>query len=125
MKLFGFGAASTGARGEEMAARWYRRRGWTVLDQNYRTRQGELDLVVSRQGVLAFVEVKTRTGQPLGRPCEAVDARKQQRIIAAASYYLMCHPQREEPTIRFDVLEVWPDRREEERFNCIENAFGL
>ncbi len=125
MKLFGFGAASTGARGEEMAARWYRRRGWTVLDQNYRTRQGELDLVVSRQGVLAFVEVKTRTGQPLGRPCEAVDFRKQQRLIAAAGCYLLCHPQREEPTIRFDVMEVWPDRDGEDRFNCIENAFGL
>ena len=75
-----------GAKGEEIAAKWYKKKGFRVLQQNYRTPLGEIDLIVEKRGRwLVFVEVKTRTGTPLARPCEAVDARKQRKLIAAAN----------------------------------------
>jgi len=115
-------APDTGKQGERLAAGWYKKQGWQIVARNYRTRQGEIDLVAAKGDVLAFVEVKTRTGNMLSRPAEAVDRRKQKRIIAAAGCFLAAYdgPQQQ---IRFDVLEVYPEKRGEERFFCIEQAF--
>ena len=114
-----------GAKGEEIAAKWYKKKGFRVLQQNYRTPLGEIDLIVEKRGRwLVFVEVKTRTGTPLARPCEAVDARKQRKLIAAAQQYLCDIPQTEE-NIRFDVMEIWLDEKGHPTISCIENAFWL
>ncbi len=113
---------NTGQKGEQLAVGWYKKNGWQIVSRNYRTRQGEIDLVAAKGDVLAFVEVKTRTGNMLFRPAEAVDRRKQRRIIAAAECFLADYdgPQQQ---IRFDVLEVYPEKRGAERFFCIEQAF--
>lgn len=115
-------APDTGKQGELLAAGWYKKHGWQIVARNYRTRQGEIDLVAAKGDVLAFVEVKTRTGRMLSRPAEAVDRRKQRRVIAAAGLFLAAYdgPQQQ---IRFDVLEVYPEKRGEARFFCIEQAF--
>ena len=77
-----------GAAGEDAAARALGREGWTLLERNARVRAGEIDLVVERKGVLGFVEVKARRpGSPVA-PEEAVDARKADRVLAAADEYL-------------------------------------
>jgi len=93
-------------RGEDLAARYLASRGWTIVGRNVRCgRSGELDIIAEREGLLAFVEVKTRRSDAFGTPAEAVTWRKQTRIRRLARDYLA----RERPragAIRFDVVEV-------------------
>ena len=110
-----------GRRGEAAAAKYYLDRGWTLLDHNYRTRQGELDLVLRRDDVLVIAEVKTRTSQDYGLPCEAVGPAKQRRLILAAGSYL-AEKGLGELTVRFDVVEVLRGEKSCQ-IHCIPGAF--
>jgi putative endonuclease len=80
-----------GARGEQLAADWYAARGYTVVARNWRCREGELDLVVARDGELVFCEVKTRTSDRFGTPAEAVTFAKRRRIRGLAARFLAEH----------------------------------
>lgn len=66
-----------GRTGEAIAAKYYIRRGYLLLNHNYRTRFGELDLILYKTGTLVFAEVKTRTSPGAIRPADAVNRRKQ------------------------------------------------
>lgn len=94
-----------GAAGEALAAQWYLEHGYTVLDRNWRTREGELDLVVARAGEVVFCEVKTRSSNAFGTPAEAVTWTKQRRIRGLAAAWLRASPRRW-PSVRFDVAGV-------------------
>ena len=110
-----------GRKGEALAAKYYMRRGYLLLNHNYRTRMGELDLVLYKDGQLIFAEVKTRAGRMLDAPAAAVDARKQRRLILAAQYYLQ-HSPYVDASIRFDVVEVTP-AGDAWQIHCIPDAF--
>lgn len=74
-----------GAAGEELAAEHLRLRGWEVVARNFRTRSGEIDLVCTRAGEAALVEVKTRAGSSHGLPIEAIDTPKLERMQRCAA----------------------------------------
>ncbi|MFP5254972.1 MAG: YraN family protein [Acidimicrobiia bacterium] len=94
-----------GAAGEERAAAWYRAHGYEVLARNWRCREGELDLVVSRGRTVAFVEVKTRRSARFGHPVEAVTPTKQDRLRRLALAYLRATGTRA-GSLRFDVVAI-------------------
>ena len=89
---------------EVRAARWYRRRGYRVLDRNRWLAGAELDLVVRRGRVLAFVEVKSKSGDGFGDPLEMVTPVKIARIRRATGAWLALHPELSGLDVRFDVI---------------------
>ena len=113
---------TAGIMGEVAAAKLYRKAGYQLLASNFRTRQGEIDLVAEGQGCLVFAEVKTREEGGLVTPREAVTPAKQHRIIAAAKGYLEKFGDSGRP-IRFDVVEVYYSGDAVTRVEQIENAF--
>jgi putative endonuclease len=88
-----------------LARRYLEAMGWQVVEANKHTKGGELDLVAWDDKVLVFVEVKARSNPRFGRPEEAVDKRKQKRLIEAAGAYLAEMPGAP-PVCRFDVVSV-------------------
>lgn len=117
--------AARGARGEALAAIYYERSGYRVLERNFRTRQGEIDVIAQKENTLVFAEVKTRTERAIAQPREFVTAQKQRRLILAARRYLLLHPQWAEYFLRFDVVEVILPEQGRPLLRCIENAFTL
>ncbi len=98
---------SSGAWGEELALRYLTRRGYSLLERNYRTRYGELDLIVRRGNTIVFVEVKLRRGSGFGDPLEAITPRKQATIRSLAEHYLLqVEEQLDFDTVRFDVVGI-------------------
>ena len=93
-----------GKLGENKAKKYLKRRGYRILESNYRTKAGEIDLIAKEQGCVVFVEVKTRTNEEYGAPAEAVSFYKQKHMLKSAQYYLARHD--EECECRFDVIEV-------------------
>ena len=97
---------SLGSRGEEAAALYLERHGYKILARNFRVPAGEIDIVAKTGDTLVFAEVKTRRSESCGRHAQAVDYRKQQKIIMTARWYLRQRHLDECPC-RFDVLEVY------------------
>jgi putative endonuclease len=95
-----------GTRGEELVAGWYEARGYRVLDRNWRCPRGELDIVVGRDALVVFCEVKTRTSDVFGVPAEAVTRTKQARLRKLGAQWLEQAGGRAAREIRFDVASV-------------------
>ena len=102
---------SLGGRGENVAARFLRNRGFQIICRNYRCELGEIDIVARDGRTLVFVEVKTRTYDDPA-PEDQVNAAKQHQLTKAARHYLSRYGVRQPPA-RFDVVAVvWPDGRD-------------
>jgi len=112
-----------GDLGEDAAARYLEQRGFRVLDRNWRFRQWELDLVCMDGDTVVFVEVKTRSVTTMGTPADALDRKKQARLVKAASQYLTKKELWDEPC-RFDLAAVI-DTGISMDVEHIENAFDL
>jgi putative endonuclease len=84
---------------------WLERRGVRVIERNWRNGRHEIDIIAREEGVVAFIEVKTRRLGPGGSPAAAVDARKRAGLALAAGAWISRHP-RESVEFRFDILEV-------------------
>ena len=113
-----------GARGEDLAAGWYAAQGYEVLARNWRCREGELDLVVSRDRRVVFCEVKTRRGTGFGLPAEAVTGEKQRRLRRLATRWLAEQsPARGLAELRFDVACVTLQAGSAPDLEVIEGAF--
>lgn len=95
-----------GRRGEEEAARYLESRGYKILERNFRTRWGEIDLVARDRSTVVFVEVKTRSSTGFARPEESVTHAKQEHMRRAAGLWLSDHYPNDIPQCRFDVVSV-------------------
>lgn len=93
-----------GAWGEVTAAEYLRKKRYTVVASGFRSRYGEIDLIVCNKKVLVFVEVKLRKTSDFAAPSEFVDTFKQRKLRTTAEYYLSIHPT--ELQTRFDVIEI-------------------
>lgn len=94
-----------GELGERIAERWLLRRGWRVVQRRFRSGHRDIDLVVERDGTIAFVEVKARKGAEFGGPVQAVDHRKRRQLERSALVWIDRHG-REAESYRFDVVGV-------------------
>jgi putative endonuclease len=94
-----------GKWGEETAARYLERNGYTVLVRNFHTAHGEIDIVASKADVLVFVEVKTRSSHAFAYPEDSVTLRKQAYMLSAAEDYFQAHPESAE-SWQFDVIAI-------------------
>ena len=97
--------AALGRAGEDAAAGMLESRGYIILDRNYMSPEGEIDIVAEKDGSIVFAEVKTRTSRRYGSPGEAVDERKLERIKRCAGYYLMM-TERNYAAARIEVVEI-------------------
>ncbi|MCH4188032.1 MAG: YraN family protein [Megasphaera sp.] len=112
-----------GQWGEATAERYLRcDKHYVIVYRNYRNALGEIDLIAVDKDTIVFVEVKTRRSRCCGRPAEAVESRKQHKIIQVAKSYLSRFGLWERPC-RFDVVEV-AAVRETVEINHICNAFA-
>ncbi|PIE57014.1 MAG: YraN family protein [Desulfobulbus propionicus] len=113
-----------GLRGEKLAAQYLKKRGYTLLERNYRERCGEIDLIARQGDCLVFIEVKTRTSRRFGDPAEAVDVRKQRQLGRLALSYLGRHNLLD-TFVRFDVVSVDLERTDDPVIELYQNAFEL
>ena len=114
-----------GERGEKLASKFLRSRGYKILYRNFKDRRGgEIDIVCRDGDTLVFVEVKTRGGEEFGRPVEAVDREKQLRVSRGGLAWLrlLDNP---DITFRFDIVEVLLPDHAEPHCELIQNAFEL
>lgn len=110
-----------GAEQEAAACAYLEQNGVTIVERNYRTRLGEIDLIGLHEGYLVFVEVKYRAGADCGFPEEAVTAAKQRTICKVAEWYLYTHEQTAEKAprgVRYDVVAIL-----NAQVRWIQNAF--
>lgn len=112
-----------GRKAENKAARYLKKRGYRILERNFRTRSGEIDIIAREGESLVFIEVKARTSVRYGSAKAAVTARKQRQVSKVALGYLKMTGQ-PDAKARFDVVAV--TRREgRDDIQLIRNAFGL
>lgn len=111
-----------GRTGEDAAAKSLEGRGYRILERNYQTRQGEIDLIALHEGELVFVEVKTRSSDAYGAPELAVNRRKQERMVKAALGYLK-YKKLHQMACRFDVVAI--SGGADGAIEIIRNAFEI
>lgn len=113
-----------GKLGEDCAAKFLEAEGYTIVARNFRIRSAEIDIIAQLDNVIVFVEVKARSNISHGLPVEAVNLRKQKKIIEAAGVFLQDEKYCD-CACRFDVVEVYLRGEQVEQINHIENAFEV
>lgn len=111
-----------GKTGENLACEYLKANKIKVLDKNYKNKIGEIDIIAKDGDTVAFIEVKTRSSYIFGTPAEAVNYKKQQKIIKTALKWMT--DKNYEDDIRFDVIEVLINETGAPDINYIKNAFG-
>jgi putative endonuclease len=115
---------NTGILGEKLAQDFLKKRGYRILETNYRCPQGEIDIVARHKNSLVFIEVRTKTSLEFGSPEESITPTKKERMKATAVHYQQAHSNL--PQLwRIDVVAVELNKNGElSRIELIENAVG-
>ncbi len=103
------------------AAKYLKKRKYKLIDFNFTSRFGEIDLIVKNKKYICFVEVKQRNESSIALPREFVDECKQRKIIKTAEFYLAYHPTDLQP--RFDVIEIYTENNKIKSIKYLENAY--
>jgi len=93
-----------GKWGEGLAAEYLQRKGYTIIERDWKSGRRDIDIIALDDDVVVFVEVKTRRNRLFGEPEEAIDYRKQQSLIQAINHYVKFRHIRQE--VRFDIVSV-------------------
>lgn len=112
-----------GKSAEIQASKFLRKKGYKIVDVNYHSRFGEIDIIAEKDGCIVFVEVKMRSEDSIVKAYEAVDFSKQRKIALTAQKFLMndCY---DDFQPRFDVVEIYHNGKGKcIKINHIENAF--
>lgn len=121
-------AVSIGQKGEETAVKILAKQGYKIIERNFRTKMGEIDIIARDKEYTCFVEVRLRKNNNFGTPADTIDARKRQRIINTAKYYAQKKRIYDTP-MRFDVVVINADTFGTELSNIsaevIKDAFRL
>ena len=112
-----------GEQGEALAVRRLKKEGYKIIETNYRTQLGEIDIIAKDCDTIVFVEVKTRNSVHFGSPKWALTPKKQKKISMVALYYLKTTNQ-ENARARFDVVAIVTNR-DKPQIEIIKNAFEL
>jgi putative endonuclease len=115
-------AGLTGADAEQLVCRHLEKRKLKLVQQNFRAKCGEIDLIMRDGQELVFIEVKYRRSSAFGSAAEAVTPTKQLRLARAAALYLQRNHQNRPPACRFDVVTVCGSEADAQ-FDWIRNAF--
>jgi len=94
-----------GLVGESLAVKFLHQKGYKIIEKNFRSKFGEIDIVAQDGDTLVFIEVKTRWTREYGPPEEAVTPRKIRSIVKTGQYYKLLHPQQPE-ALRIDVVTI-------------------
>lgn len=112
-----------GCSGEEIAADFLKDNGYKVLERNYKSKLGEIDIIAQEKDAICFIEVKTRSSDKFGAPSEAITSSKQKQISRAALVYLK-EKGLFDRRARFDVISII-DAGDCPKIDLIKNAFEL
>lgn len=113
---------------EAKACDFLSQQGLTLIEKNYRTRVGEIDLIMREKQALVFVEVRYRQNQYYGTGSDTVTYHKQQKIIRTALHYLRYHRYSSQQAVRFDVVSIDKndtDQQKKSRLDWIKSAFQV
>ena len=115
---------ATGQLGEKLAQDFLKGRGYQIVETNYRSPAGEIDIVASKDGVLVFVEVRAKSSRTFGTPEESVTPKKKRRLVLVAQDYVQTHDI-QESSWRIDFIAVELDKTGKAvRIEQIEDAVG-
>ena len=119
-------APKLGAQAEQLACDWLTKRGLTLKDRNFRTKYGEIDLIMQGDDCLIFVEVRYRKNSVYGSAEESITTKKCQRFKAAAQGYLLAKGYDSNTAIKFDVLAISPSSKSHLHYtmNWIQNILS-
>jgi putative endonuclease len=95
-----------GFRGEDLAVKYLKKKGFKVIERNYRCQCGEIDLIAREKNTLVFIEIKARSSSDFGLPQEAVGRFKQRKMIEAARTFMAERHVTEDIPARFDVVAI-------------------
>lgn len=110
-----------GCFGEELAKSYLLNKAYKILEKNYRSKLGEIDIIALIENTVVFVEVKTRKNLSFGLPCEAVTKKKRFKIYQTAQYFIL-NKHFYDLNCRFDIIEVYIQGKEN-KINHLINAF--
>lgn len=117
-------SVATGAIAEDTACKWLTKQKLKVLDRNFHSRFGEIDIIAEDNGMLCFIEVRYRKNQSFGSAAETVTINKQKKILQTANHYLSTHRQYSQHPCRFDIIAMHGNKDEPE-IDWLQNAFMI
>lgn len=119
-----FNKLNTGKKGEALASRYLKTQGYKIIEKNYRTKRGELDIICRDKDCIVFVEVRTYTNREFGLPEYSITRDKQARISKVALFYIKQHAL-QDAACRFDVVCIENKDGHRPDIRLIKNAFEL